>query len=328
MTEILKAHGSQNDIFIAARTPADFASDADLRAFVRALCDRSGPVGGDGIYFYDAADVAPRAWFFNPDGSSAEFCGNGMRCLGRVILDLRGQDSAVIKSGETEAALTDYKVSRGPATPEGVHQITLEHPEVSFNPEVLAGAAPLIEAAIPELDPSLAFTAVTIPNPHLVATVKDYDEASLIAMGETIASRRDLFPAGANLSVLLPVTDTEVFVRTFERGAGLTASCGSGMAAARSVYSRISAVDPAEPVIIHNAGGVATVSLWDCRPVLTGNATYVYRAEIDFTAPLPPAVPRQDLTAETRAYSALEYQNEKWLATYDIVTAHIPTPQA
>jgi diaminopimelate epimerase len=319
MAEILKAHGSQNDIFVAARTPADFASDADLRAFVRALCDRGGPLGGDGIYFYDADGAIPQAWFFNPDGSSAEFCGNGMRCLGRVILDLRGQENAVIKSGDTE-----YAVSRGTTTPEGVRQIMLEHPQVSFNPEVLAGTAPLIEVAVPELDPALTFTAVTIPNPHLVAVVKEYDEASLVAMGETIARRTDLFPAGANLSVLLPVTETEVFVRTFERGAGLTASCGSGMAAARSVYSRIGPADPADPVIIHNAGGVATVSLWECRPVLTGNATFVYSADVPLAAPLPPAVPRADFTAETSAYSALDNQNALWLTAHDIVTAHGP----
>src|ERR1700722_11595851 len=98
MAEILKAHGSQNDIFVAARTPADFASGADLREFVRALCDRDGPLGGDGIYFYDASAAVPQAWFFNPDGSAAEFCGNGMRCLGRVILDLRGVEEASIQS--------------------------------------------------------------------------------------------------------------------------------------------------------------------------------------------------------------------------------------
>ena len=90
MAEILNAHGSKNDIFVTAMTPRDFASEAELRSFVRRLCDRTGPFGGDGIYFYDARPQVPEAWFFNPDGSSAEFCGNGMRCLGRVILGAPG----------------------------------------------------------------------------------------------------------------------------------------------------------------------------------------------------------------------------------------------
>ena len=235
MAEILNAHGSLNDIFVAELTPGDFASETDLRAFVRNLCDRGGPFGGDGVYFYDAARTVPEAWFFNPDGSAAEFCGNGMRCLGRVILDRRGIDTAEIRSGTR-----DYTVRRGATTPEGVRQVRLEHPAVDFDPEVpvVAGHSPAVQARLPELDPALAFTAVTIPNPHLVAVVDKYVESDLVAMGEQVAARRELFPAGANLSVLLPLAPAEVFVRTFERGAGLTASCGSGMAAARAVYSR------------------------------------------------------------------------------------------
>ena len=101
MAEILNAHGSRNDIFVVPLTPRDFASDDELTAFVRRLCDRAGPFGGDGVYFYDAAPAVPEAWFFNPDGTSAEFCGNGMRCLGRVILDLRQADATTIRSGST-----------------------------------------------------------------------------------------------------------------------------------------------------------------------------------------------------------------------------------
>ena len=56
MAEILNAHGSLNDIFVTELTPGDFASETDLRAFVRTLCDRRGPFGGDGVYFYDAAE--------------------------------------------------------------------------------------------------------------------------------------------------------------------------------------------------------------------------------------------------------------------------------
>jgi len=308
VAEILNAHGSKNDIFIAAMTPRDFASDAGLRAFVRRLCDRAGPFGGDGIYLYDAAPPIPVAWFFNPDGSSAEFCGNGMRCLGRVVLDRRGADAAVIRSGQAE-----YTVRRAATTGEGVRQIGLEHPAVDFTPQtaVVAGRNPLTEARLPELDPALEFTAVTIPNPHLVALVDKYVESDLIAMGERVATRPDVFPAGANLSVLLQLEPAEVFVRTFERGAGLTASCGSGMAAARAVYSRVTPVDPARRVTVRNAGGMATVSLTVRRgrwhPVLEGNATFVYRAEVDPAALARDAVEPCD--DEVRAYAALDERN-------------------
>ncbi|HTX28494.1 MAG TPA: diaminopimelate epimerase [Streptosporangiaceae bacterium] len=326
MAEILNAHGSKNDIFVASLTPRDFASAADLRAFVRNLCDRKGPFGGDGVYFYDAGTPVPQAWFFNPDGSAAEFCGNGMRCLGRVILDQRGLDAATIRSGPRE-----YTVRRGPATPGGVRQVVLEHPPADFDPAVpvVAGLSPAVEASLPELDPALAFTAVTIPNPHLVAVIDKYVESDLVAMGEQVAVQPGRFPAGANLSVLLPLAPEEVFVRTYERGAGLTASCGSGMAAARAVYSRLHRADPEREVVVRNAGGMATVWLrvqggqW--FPVLQGNATFVYRADVDpdklaRAGPREPA-DREPFPDEIRAYSLLDQENAERLRAAGVETA-------
>ncbi len=328
MAEILNAHGSKNDIFVAAMTPRDFASQAELQSFVRRLCDRDGPFGGDGIYFYNAVPRVPEAWFFNPDGSAAEFCGNGMRCLGRVILDLRGADAATVRSGQRE-----YTVRRAATTAEGVRQISLEHPAVDFAPvvPVVAGRSPLDAASVPELDPALEFTAVTIPNPHLVALVEKYVESDLIAMGERVAARRDVFPAGANLSVLLPLAPAEVFVRTFERGAGLTASCGSGMAASRAVYSRLGRIGPERSVVVRNAGGTAAVSLrvrdgqW--FPVLEGNATFVYRASIDPAAlarGLPAAAERETYRDELRAYAALDQRSAERLRAAGLETAAQP----
>jgi diaminopimelate epimerase len=323
MAEILNAHGSRNDIFVTDLTPRDFASNAELRSFVRNLCDRTGAFGGDGVYFHDASLPVPQAWFFNPDGSAAEFCGNGMRCLGRVVLDRRGTEVAVIRSGQVE-----YTVRRGPATKEGVQQVVLEQPAVAFDVPVVTGRSPLIKAGLPELDPALTFTAVTVPNPHLVAVVEDYVEADLVAMGERVAARQDVFPAGANLSVLLPLAAEEVFVRTYERGAGLTASCGSGMAASRAVYSRTSGIDPDRKVVVRNAGGVATVSmrvrLGQWHPVLQGNATFVYRADVDRAAlavAAPEEADREFYPEEIAAYDALDRDNAIRLRTAGIQTS-------
>jgi diaminopimelate epimerase len=192
----------------------------------------------------------------------------------------------------------------------------------------VAGLNPAVEASLPELDPALFFTAVTVPNPHLVAVIDKYVESDLVAMGEQVAARHDEFPAGANLSVLLPLAPAEVFVRTFERGAGLTASCGSGMAAARAVYSRIGRSDPEREIVIRNAGGTAAVSLrvrdgqW--LPVLEGNATFVYRADVD-----PDVLAHAEALVaelehypdEVRAYSALDERNSERLRAAGIETA-------
>src|SRR5215469_8870382 len=211
---LVKTHGSLNEIFAMDATPASWESDAELREFVRRVCDRDAWTGGsDGIYLYDANTPNAQAWFFNPDGSSAEFCGNGMRGLGRLILDLRGTDTEVVGSGGR-----DYTVRRAPSTPEGVRQVLLELPAVQF--------------AAPPPAPFGGFTSVTVPNPHVVAVVTEYSEPDLIEAGKRAD---EVFPHGANVSFLLPLDAAaeapEVFVRTFERGAGLTPSCGSAVVA-------------------------------------------------------------------------------------------------
>src|SRR5580692_2900088 len=265
---LVKTHGSLNEIFALEAAPDAWAADAELREFVRRVCDRSSWTGGsDGIYLYDASGPNARAWFFNPDGSSAEFCGNGMRGLGRLILDLRGTDTEVIASGGR-----DYTVHCAASTSEGVRQVLLELPPLRF-----------YDAALPE--PFGAFTAVAVPNPHVIAVVERYSEPDLIELGKRAD---EVFAAGANVSFLQPLADgdtPEVFVRTFERGAGLTPSCGSGVVASRAAYSRVSGLDPERRVVVRNAGGVAAASVrvrdgaW-C-PVLEGNATVVYQAEVD-----------------------------------------------
>ncbi len=312
---LVKTHGSLNEIFALDAVPDDWASDAALRDFVRRVCDRSSWTGGsDGIYLYDVSGTNARAWFFNPDGSPAEFCGNGMRGLGRLILDLRGTDTEVVSSGGR-----DYTVHRAASTPEGVRQVLVELPPLRFD-----------DAALPE--PFEDFTAVTVPNPHVIAVVSEYSEPDLIELGKRAD---EAFDAGANVSFLLPLSRAagdvgaddnapEVFVRTFERGAGLTPSCGSGVVASRAAWSRVSGIDPERRVVVRNAGGVAAATIhvrdgaW--HPVLEGNATVVFRAEVDPDG--AQAGPVEWAADENAAYAALDERNVAFLTSHGITTAH------
>src|SRR6201996_1145690 len=150
--KLVKTHGSLNEIFALDAAPAAWPSDAELREFVRRVCDRTAWTGGsDGIYLYDASQPTTQAWFFNPDGTSPELCGNGMRGLGRLILDQRGTDTETVSSGGR-----DYAVHRAPSTPEGVRQVRLELPPLRFD-----------DAPLP--DSFERFTAVKVPNPHVIA---------------------------------------------------------------------------------------------------------------------------------------------------------------
>ena len=307
--KLVKTHGSLNEIFALEAAPGTWASDAELRKFVGAVCSRdSWTGGGDGIYLYDASTANARAWFFNPDGSSAELCGNGMRGLGRLILDRRGTDTEVIASGGR-----DYTVRRAPSTPEGVRQVSLALPPLRFDDTAMpAGFA--------------GFTAVRVPNPHVISVVGEYREPDLIELGKRAD---EAFAEGANVSFLLPLAADsgagEVFVRTFERGAGLTPSCGSGVVASRAAYSKVTALDPAERLVVRNAGGVAAASIqvrdgaW--LPILEGNATVVYRVDVT------PAGGQESVIEyaanENAAYVKLDERNTVYLKLHGIETAHI-----
>ena len=301
---LVKTHGSLNEIFAAGATPASFGSDAALRSFVRSVCDRDSWTGGsDGIYFYDASAARAQAWFFNPDGSSAEFCGNGMRGLGRLILDRRGTDTEVVASGSAS-----YTVRRAPSTPEGVRQVLLELPRLGFPADALPS-------------PFAGFTAVSVPNPHVIGITGEYSEPDLIELGHRAD---EVFAAGANVSFLQPLEDGEVFVRTFERGAGLTPSCGSGVVASRAAYSKATGLDPERRLVVRNAGGVAAASIrvrddgW--YPILEGNATVVYRAEAGLAG--EQLAPIDWSSDENAAYATLDDRNTTHLKSSAITTAH------
>ncbi len=225
-----------------------------------------------------------------------------MRGLGRLILDLRGTDTEVVASGGR-----DYTVHRAASTPDGVRQVVLELPPLNFD-----------EAELPA--PFGGFTAVRVPNPHVISVVDAYSEPDLIELGK---QADEVFAEGANVSFLQSLDDDEVFVRTFERGAGLTPSCGSGVVASRAAYSRLTGLDPAQRLVVRNAGGIAAASIqirddaW--YPVLEGNATVVYRAEVDLAG--RQTGPVEYAAEENTAYSTLDERNIARLKEHGIQTA-------
>jgi diaminopimelate epimerase len=186
--------------------------------------------------------------------------------------------------------------------------VVLEHPPLTF-PE---GELPAEFAG---------FTVVSVPNPHVIRIVDEYSEPDLIALGK---KADEAFAAGANVSFLRPVADGDVFVRTFERGAGLTPSCGSGMAASRAAYSRVTGLDPECPLTVRNAGGVAEVAVrvrdGEWFPVLEGNATVVYRAEVGMSG--EQLGPVEYASEENAAYAALDERNTARLKSVGIEAAH------
>ncbi|EST17928.1 diaminopimelate epimerase [Streptomyces roseochromogenus] len=316
---ITKTHGSQNDILVIDGAPTDHFAQPDIARAVGLMCDRRRGFGSDGVYFVaDHGDGTAQAWFYNPDGSAALLCGNGMRGAGRLLLDRHQAESVVLHTGPYA-----FTVRAADTTSHGVRQVAVDLPAVDFTPAepiVAQAEGSFVDQLLPAFHPSRRVTALAVPNSHLVSVVDTYDEADLVATGTRVATTPDVFPIGANVSFVLPLAPAEVFIRTFERGAGLTLSCGSGVAASRAVLSRLGQVAPEQPVVIRNPGGIARSWLqpegdvW--RPVLEGNATKVYSAQVDPQVLLgdgPVEYVGEAYLDEVNAFAALNSENRKVL---------------
>jgi diaminopimelate epimerase len=303
-----KCHGSGNDFpLIDARSLT--LSEPEWATLARLLADRDGPVGGDGLLALVPGDASHafgmRMW--NSDGSEAETCLNGLRCTARLGFELLGVDAAQVKLKTSSAsAAREAEIAPGVATIR-----TLVGPNSTRSADVgLVGApAEVIDAAVKGLPSPRAFTAVAMPNPHLVTFVDTVDEAELVALGTWCESRPALIPARANVSFVEQRGPSRLFVRTFERGVGLTDSCGSAMAGSVLSAALTGRVPFGQPIEVFNRGGmVRGQAEADRRVMLSGNATFEseHAAEVDFaTGTLVAVETLRDRDAERAAWNAM-----------------------
>lgn len=223
-----KCHGSGNDFALLDARDLNL-DDASWSRIARTLCDRSGPVGADGILLLtwgdDSADFGFRV--INADGSEPETCLNGLRCLARAGFEALGIDAARVRLKTSGA-----EVAREAELAPGVYTVRETVGPVATDPAAVGVrvAGPVIDAVVPGLPSDRAFTALAMPNPHLIAFVERVDVDELVALGSWCEAGPELLVDRANVS-FVEVRGGDLFVQTFERGVGLTNACGSAMAA-------------------------------------------------------------------------------------------------
>jgi diaminopimelate epimerase len=273
-------HGSGNAFPIVDARGLALADDT-WAAIARALADRAGPVGSDGLLALtegvDGAAFGFRMW--NSDGSEAETCLNGLRLVARMGFAATGVEAAEV-SLKTSRAM----VARADDLAAGVYTVreTAGPAGLDAGAWPLAGAGRIVEAPVAQLG-SQAFTAISMPNPHLVSFVEEIDEAELVRLWEICEAAPDWLPNRANISFVRVIPEG-LFVRTAERGVGLTDSCGSAMAASTYAAALTGRIGYGREIVVRNKGGLVRARAdEDAMVTLFGNATFEYegRAEID-----------------------------------------------
>ena len=281
-----KFDGAGNDfVVVDAESPV-----ADRAAFARAHCDRETGVadeavarhGADGVLFLaleaGSEPATVTMTLVQPDGSIAEMCGNGARCV------------AAWAAERSETTTFDIE------TPAGTRRAVVEGEEVAvemgasrFDADAvpLAGDEPLVDTALPELEGTpaegLRVTALNTGVPHAVVFVDDVDEIDIDAVAPPIR-HAEVFPEGAN--VTFASSDGDGFrQRTYERGVeGETQACGTGAVAVAAAAKRLERLDLStedEWVRVSPPGGDLAVSVPDDGPArLRGPAVKQFEGEL------------------------------------------------
>jgi len=281
--EILKCHGSGNDFLLIDEISNSYSfSEQERTELAKSLCNRNTELGADGILFVLKSESAnARMRVFNADGSEASMCGNGLRCVARYVCELKGQDKLLI-----ETMKANLQVEKEDDLFPEIPTYKVEISPVSFklaDLPLLLQAETLINEKIPTLSEELLFTALAVPNPHLVTIVGEDDlESDLqLRLSEDVNGPNPLFPDGVNVSFVKPLEEGHIYVRTFERGVGFTNACGTAMSASALVTCLVGLNKKEEFIEVYNPGGkvrcVVHENEGDYKIDLIGNGTYVYK---------------------------------------------------
>ena len=311
---IIKCHGSDNDFVMIDELSHDYNfSEAQRSLIAQQLCDRKGPIGADGILFFVPSNKGDGMMrMFNPDGSEAEMCGNGIRCIGRLAHEVLGKPTFLIETLKGLYSMQEEQPIYGDIPTYSVAINT-----VSLNPAdlpLLSNSATHVDQPLEKISPDRTFTAISLTNPHAIAWVEEVVRKELEEVGTKANTDKSVFPQGVNVSFCSPVNDTAIFTGTYERGAGITYSCGTGMSAS-TIASCLNGKVPFNTWIdVYNQGGMVRCKVErdeNQQPSivhLLGNASYVFTCDVSINeASLQVSLANKvDFPQEIAAYKELK----------------------
>lgn len=258
-------HGLGND-YIVIDNRKKQVKEHEIPYLAKRLCRRRFGVGADGILLvYNSKIADARMRMFNPDGSEAEMCGNGIRCLVKFCFE----NSVISKTHidvKTLAGVKETWLNAKNGKVESV-KVNMGTPLFGRRDIPMLGEGTFIDQYLNVNGEKIKATALSVGNPHCVIFVKEVDNYPVKDIGPKI-ERHGLFPDRTNVEFVQTISREELRVRTWERGAGETLACGTGACA--SVVAA---------TLLRKIGGKATVHL------LGGDLEIEYSNNIFMTGP-------------------------------------------
>ena len=250
---------------------------------VVALCDRRTGVGADGVIRLVRADRAGASFvmdYRNADGSLAEMCGNGARCVGVFVHDL-GLAEEPEFGIDTRGGLRQLRLHEAGGE---VRRVTVEMGSPGFTKASIPMRGPAWETFLNQpFDVggglTLQASAVSMGNPHLVLFVEDNPDRFHVGHIGAALERHELFPERTNVE-FAQMLDDGIKVRVWERGSGETMACGSG-ACAVAVVANEAGLGPRSTVVRFPGGRLEVERLESGEVLLTGEAGRVFEGAVD-----------------------------------------------
>ncbi len=236
-----KMHGLGNDYVYVNGFEENIEHPA---ALAQIISDRHCGVGGDGLILIAPSQKADaRMRIFNADGSEAEMCGNGIRCVAKYIYDHKvaeaGQAFAIPGAAPFPASL-EIETGNGILTlgldlddSDKVRRVCVNMGRPILTPKdipVNLACEKIVEQPIEVLDQKILMTCVSMGNPHAVFFCDDVNAVELEKLGPAVENH-PLFPNRINVHFVQVDQPTEFTMRTWERGSGVTMACGTGACA-------------------------------------------------------------------------------------------------
>ena len=271
--EFTKMHGAGNDYVYVdcfSHPTPDRPNDLAVK-----LADRHKGIGGDGLILIERSSSADaRMRMFNADGSEAEMCGNGIRCVAKYIVDHKICDKATLQI-ETGAGILALDVFREKGTVSAV-RVNMGRPvlEASRIP-VKCDVSPVVDQMLEFSGRKFQITCVSMGNPHCIVFVPKADDELVLGWGPKIEAS-PLFPQRVNVEFVEVISRTEVRQRTWERGSGETQACGTGASAV--CVAGVLSNRTERSIVNHLLGGSLKLD-WD---ELSGNVFMTGPAEESF----------------------------------------------
>ncbi len=271
-------HGAGNDFIIIDGFHENLDDDA-LSAFSKHACKRGFGIGADGVIVVLPSKVANyRMRMLNPDGSEAEMCGNGIRCFAKYVYD-RKMHKDVVLSVETLGGVKTLKINAAGGKAQTV-RVDMGEPVLARNEIPMRGKdnetvkAEGLKAAGKKFE----ITCVSMGNPHCIIFVDKVDEYPVEKFGPEIETHAS-FPKRTNVEFVEVISNSEVRMRVWERGAGETLACGTG-ACATAVASALNDKTGRKVTVHLNGGDLFIEWMGDNKVFMTGPAVEVFEGEV------------------------------------------------